>query len=173
MHIFCCALYFLVLEIFSLTANTSKQLLDLSIWLYILSIFRMSFFPHLTLTYFLLSLALISSYCFSRWESTVKHIPVICITFFIFRARWLREIGLVGREYKRWFYQKPKCDSNSQGFVSVRLLDFYPVLLVLIFGMCSAMFFFVGEVLFNFMKTGGYFSRFYSKLASNDLYIDQ
>ncbi|KAJ9593929.1 hypothetical protein L9F63_014643 [Diploptera punctata] len=44
------------------------------------------------------------------------------------KARWLREIGFVGREYKRWFYQTPKCDSNSQGFVSVRLLDFYPVL---------------------------------------------
>jgi hypothetical protein len=45
---------------------------------------------------------------------------------------------MVDREYKRWFPQRPKCDSNSQGFVSVRLKDFYPTLVVLSSGIvCS------------------------------------
>ena len=51
-----------------------------------------------------------------------------------YRARWLREIGFVGREYKRWYHQKPKCADNSQGFVSVRIQDFYPALVVLAYG---------------------------------------
>ncbi|PSN36611.1 Ionotropic receptor 75d [Blattella germanica] len=70
------------------------------------------------------------------------------------KARWLREVGLVGREYKRWFSQRPKCDSNSQGFVSVKLLDFYPVLMVLVFGMAAAVAIFFGEVLKSALKQG-------------------
>ncbi|KDR16068.1 hypothetical protein L798_10080 [Zootermopsis nevadensis] len=75
------------------------------------------------------------------------------------RARWLREIGLVGREYKRWFYQKPKCDSNSQGFVSVRILDFYPVLFILLFGIICAIGIFVAEVLYNSVGGVRWWSR--------------
>jgi hypothetical protein len=70
---------------------------------------------------------------------------IFYISFVICRARWLREIGLVGREYKYWFYQKPKCDSNSQGFVSVRIQDFYPVLFILLFGIVSSLGILVAE----------------------------
>jgi hypothetical protein len=78
---------------------------------------------------------------------------VFYIVFVICRARWLREIGLVGRESRRWFYQKPKCDSNTQGFVSVRIQDFYPVLYILLFGIISSLGILVAEIIYNI--TGG------------------
>ena len=61
--------------------------------------------------------------------------------FLLSRTRWLKEVGLVDRENKRWFPQRPKCDSLIQGFVSVRLKDFYPTLVVLSTGiLCSVTF---------------------------------
>jgi hypothetical protein len=56
------------------------------------------------------------------------------VLFHFYRARWLREIGFVGREYKRWYNQKPKCADNRQGFVSVQIQDFYPALVILAYG---------------------------------------
>lgn len=81
----------------------------------------------------------------SAYSDPLSHLYFLPIC----RARWLREIGLVGREYKRWFYQKPKCDSNSQGFVSVRIQDFYPVLFILWFGIISSVGIFVAKILYN------------------------
>ncbi|XP_069702817.1 ionotropic receptor 75a-like [Periplaneta americana] len=50
------------------------------------------------------------------------------------KGRWLTEVGFTDFEYKRWYNQKPKCVDNSQGFVSVRIQDFYPTLVVLAYG---------------------------------------
>lgn len=69
--------------------------------------------------------------------------------FHFYRARWLREIGFVGREYKRWYHQKPKCVDNSQGFVSVRIQDFYPALVVLAYGILLSVVILVLEIFCN------------------------
>ena len=66
-----------------------------------------------------------------------------------YRARWLREIGLVGREYKRWYHQKPKCADNSQGFVSVRIQDFYPALVVFAYGVVLSVVIVVLEIAYS------------------------
>jgi hypothetical protein len=66
-----------------------------------------------------------------------------------YRARWLREIGFVGREYKRWYHQKPKCTDNSQGFVSVRIQDFYPALVVLAYGILLSLVTLMLEIAYN------------------------
>jgi uncharacterized protein (DUF983 family) len=89
--------------------------------------------------------------CFLDKNSGKFSRSIFRIVFIICRARWLREIGLVGREYKRWFYQKPKCDSNTQGFVSVRIQDFYPVLYILLFGIISSFGILVAEIIYNIM----------------------
>ena len=68
------------------------------------------------------------------------------------RARWLREIGFVGREYKRWYHQKPKCADNSQGFVSVRIQDFYPALVVLAYGILFSFVVLVLEIIYSKFK---------------------
>jgi hypothetical protein len=68
---------------------------------------------------------------------------------YFYRARWLREIGFVGREYKRWYHQKPKCADNSQGFVSVRIQDFYPALVVLAYGILFSVVILFLEILYS------------------------
>jgi hypothetical protein len=60
----------------------------------------------------------------------------------------LREVGLVDREDKRWFYHKPKCESAGQNFVSVGLQEFYPVLVVLGYGIIGSIGILVVEILF-------------------------
>jgi hypothetical protein len=70
------------------------------------------------------------------------------------RARWLKETGMVDREYKFWMSQRPKCDSMSQGFVSVRLKDFYPTLVVLSVGMMCSAVIFVLELVHHKTKYG-------------------
>ncbi|GFG36262.1 hypothetical protein Cfor_12624 [Coptotermes formosanus] len=68
------------------------------------------------------------------------------------KARWLKEIGFVGREYKRWYHQKPKCADNSHGFVSVRIQDFYPALVVLAYGILFSLAILVLEIVHNKTK---------------------
>ena len=77
--------------------------------------------------------------------STVCHIRTVPC----YRARWLREIGFVGREYKRWYHQKPKCADNSQGFVSVRIQDFYPALVVFAYGVVLSLLILILEIAYS------------------------
>ena len=77
--------------------------------------------------------------------STVRHIRTVPC----YRARWLREIGFVGREYKRWYHQKPKCADNSQGFVSVRIQDFYPALVVFAYGFVLSLVILILEIAYS------------------------
>jgi len=77
--------------------------------------------------------------------STVCHIRAVPC----YRARWLREIGFVGREYKRWYHQKPKCADNSQGFVSVRIQDFYPALVVFAYGVALSLVILILEIAYS------------------------
>ncbi|XP_069704782.1 ionotropic receptor 75a-like [Periplaneta americana] len=70
------------------------------------------------------------------------------------KVLWLRERGMIDREYKRWFVQKSKCDSDSRGFVSVRIGDFYPTLVVLGFGVGGSIAFFILEFLYHKLKYG-------------------
>ena len=60
------------------------------------------------------------------------------------------------REVKIWFTQKPKCDSNSQGFVSVRIKDFYPTLVVLTIGILVSILMFIIELFYHKTKYGTY-----------------
>ncbi|KAJ9593926.1 hypothetical protein L9F63_014640 [Diploptera punctata] len=68
------------------------------------------------------------------------------------KARWLREIGFMKREYARWYDPKPKCSDNSQAFVSVRLQDFYPALLMFLYGVILSLVFFFLEFLCYFFQ---------------------
>jgi hypothetical protein len=78
------------------------------------------------------------------------------INLLCFRARWLKEAGLTDREYRRWFVQRPKCDSDSRGFVSVRLADFYPTLVVLTFGIVCGTVLLAVEVVYHKVRYGAY-----------------
>jgi hypothetical protein len=69
-----------------------------------------------------------------------------------FRTCWLREVGLVDREDKRWYYQKPRCETAGQNFVSVGIQEFYPALVVLGYGIIGSVGFLVMEVLFSKRK---------------------
>jgi hypothetical protein len=71
----------------------------------------------------------------------------------------LKEAGMVDREYKRWFSQRPKCDANIQGFVSVRIKDFYPALVVLLIGIISAKIIFILEFVYHKTKYGTYWPK--------------
>ncbi|PSN35598.1 hypothetical protein C0J52_20449 [Blattella germanica] len=72
---------------------------------------------------------------------------------------WLREAGMIKREYKRWFIQRPKCDSDSRGFVSVRIKDFYPVLVILSFGIAGSLMFFALELLHHKTVHGTFYPK--------------
>jgi hypothetical protein len=66
---------------------------------------------------------------------------------------------MVDREYKRWFSQRPICDSNSQGFVSVGFKDFYPTLVVLLTGVICSVMLFILEFVYHKTKYGTYWPR--------------
>lgn len=61
----------------------------------------------------------------------------------------MREVGMVGREEARWYYQKPRCETSGQNFVSVGIQDFYPTLVILTYGILLSIVMLVVEVLFN------------------------
>jgi hypothetical protein len=67
---------------------------------------------------------------------------------YCFRTCWLREVGLIDRENKCWFYHKPKCETAGQNFVSVGIQEFYPVLVVLAYGIIGSALILVTEILF-------------------------
>lgn len=83
-------------------------------------------------------------------EQLIIRLLYVCLS----RARLLKEAGMVDREYKFWMSQRPKCDSMSQGFVSVRLKDFYPTLVVLSVGMICSAVIFVLELVHHKTKYG-------------------
>ncbi|XP_069681535.1 ionotropic receptor 75a-like [Periplaneta americana] len=66
------------------------------------------------------------------------------------RVRWYREVGLLDRLFKIWMPQKTKCVSNSGGFVSVSLTEFYPAVLVLEYGTALAVAILLLEVLYYY-----------------------
>lgn len=55
--------------------------------------------------------------------------------------------------------QRPKCNSDSRGFVSVRIGDFYPTLVVLATGIIGAIILFILEILYHKLRYGVYFPR--------------
>lgn len=61
----------------------------------------------------------------------------------------MKEAGMVGREEAQWYYPKPRCESNGQNFVSVRIQDFYPALVILAYGILLSIIILVAEVLHN------------------------
>ncbi|XP_063237907.1 uncharacterized protein LOC134539650 [Bacillus rossius redtenbacheri] len=50
------------------------------------------------------------------------------------KLRWLREVGLVRREWLRWVAERPRCASSGAVFVSVGVQEFRPALEVLAHG---------------------------------------
>jgi hypothetical protein len=61
----------------------------------------------------------------------------------------LREVGLINREEKHWFYHKPKCETAGQIFVSVGIQEFYPALVVLAYGIIGSIGILVTEIIFS------------------------
>jgi hypothetical protein len=64
------------------------------------------------------------------------------------RTFWLREVGLIDREDKRWFYHKPKCETAGHNFVSVGIQEFYPALVILAYGIIGSIGILITEILF-------------------------
>jgi uncharacterized protein (DUF983 family) len=56
---------------------------------------------------------------------------------------------MLGREETRWNYQKPRCETNGQTFVSVGIKDFYPTLVILSYGILLSIVMLVVEVVYN------------------------
>uniref|UniRef100_A0A1A9WA95 Ionotropic glutamate receptor C-terminal domain-containing protein n=1 Tax=Glossina brevipalpis TaxID=37001 RepID=A0A1A9WA95_9MUSC len=50
------------------------------------------------------------------------------------QLRWQREIGLMNREERKWFPQKPKCEGGVGGFISVGISECRYALLMFAFG---------------------------------------
>lgn len=51
--------------------------------------------------------------------------------------RWQREVGLMNREERKWFPQKPKCEAGVGGFVSIGLTECRYALLMFGFGILA------------------------------------
>lgn len=57
----------------------------------------------------------------------------------------IREHGIQTRERLRFFKLRPKCDSDGKSFGSVRLMDCYAALLILVYGYLAALIMFCLE----------------------------
>ncbi|KDR13328.1 hypothetical protein L798_12953 [Zootermopsis nevadensis] len=70
------------------------------------------------------------------WISVSKQTPFKEIMSIAYRI--IHERGLQERENLRYYHKKPKCEGLGSSFVSVGIVDCYPALLVLVYGlMCS------------------------------------
>nr|CAD7414927.1 unnamed protein product [Timema poppensis] len=65
------------------------------------------------------------------------------------KLRWLKEVGLMEREWKLWISQKPKCQKHDTEFTSVGFQDFYPALMVLAYGLLFASVLMLMEIFFT------------------------
>lgn len=59
----------------------------------------------------------------------------------------IREHGIQLRERARVTISKPKCNSDGKNFGSVRLIDCYAALMVLVYGFLASLIFFGAEIL--------------------------
>lgn len=57
----------------------------------------------------------------------------------------IREHGIEHREKSRVFRSRPKCDSDGKNFGSVRLIDCYAAILVLVYGLFASFVMFCAE----------------------------
>lgn len=57
----------------------------------------------------------------------------------------IREHGIQSRERLRIYKMRPKCDSEGKNFGSVRLIDCYAALLILVYGFFISLFTFCVE----------------------------
>lgn len=57
----------------------------------------------------------------------------------------IREHGIQLRQRSRFYVQRPKCDSDGKNFGSVRLMDCYAALLILVYGFAISIFIFCIE----------------------------
>jgi len=53
---------------------------------------------------------------------------------FLFRMRWLREVGMVQRTNMRWSHRKPVCESGGTDFSSIGLTEIMPLLVFFTYG---------------------------------------
>ncbi|XP_075974129.1 ionotropic receptor 75a-like [Anticarsia gemmatalis] len=69
--------------------------------------------------------------------------PMVCIPMrrysgyrelFAVRMRWQREVGLMGQARRVWLVPRPRCETDSGGFVSIGIIDVLPALQALALG---------------------------------------
>ncbi|XP_049799249.1 ionotropic receptor 75a-like [Schistocerca nitens] len=80
-------------------------------------------------------------------EVNLFPLPPLCVAttkhagyreMFSQRVGWQREVGILTRQRRLWLPQRPVCENMVSGFVSVGIMDFYPALLVLQYGIAGA-----------------------------------
>lgn len=59
----------------------------------------------------------------------------------------IREHGIQSRERARMMTSKPKCDTDGKNFGSVRLIDCFAALMVLVYGLFASLLIFGAEIL--------------------------
>lgn len=62
----------------------------------------------------------------------------------------IREHGIQLRQKSRFYTNRPKCDSDGKSFGSVRLIDCYAALLILVYGFLISFLIFCAE---KFLKS--------------------
>ncbi|KAM3959593.1 ionotropic receptor 75a-like [Aphomia sociella] len=68
------------------------------------------------------------------------------------RLRWQREVGLIDRHRRIWIADRPRCDANSAGFLSVGISDLLPAFQVLCCGALISLLLVFAEILAVKMK---------------------
>lgn len=58
----------------------------------------------------------------------------------------IREHGIQSRERARVIVLKPKCSSDGKNFGSVRLIDCYAALMILVYGLVTSLLIFAVEI---------------------------
>ncbi|KAG7302864.1 hypothetical protein JYU34_012847 [Plutella xylostella] len=84
---------------------------------------------------------------FDPWSASRKHSPYREI--FKLALLRIREHGLQSRENLLLYEKQPKCTSQNGNFVSVSMVDCYPVLLILCYGVFSAILLLAIEILYH------------------------
>ncbi|KAL0271961.1 UNVERIFIED_CONTAM: hypothetical protein PYX00_005108 [Menopon gallinae] len=65
------------------------------------------------------------------------------------RMRWMAETGHTARIWQRWMPQKPKCEMERIGFISVGLLECHHAILIFMYGAAAAVLIMTGEIVYR------------------------
>lgn len=93
------------------------------------------------------------SFCYDCFFVADDTAILLLVSYFFYRIRWQREIGLINKEQRRWIPKNPECGTGGRGFLTVGLMEVDLAIKMLVIGTLFSAFLLFCKLLYNRMGT--------------------